>query len=150
MQWSAYSRSRRNNANPFMATTGDTGSKSIGRDVRMRGFRERALVDDLIALIERKSTRLPAEEALLAESAGRVLATAIVAPIDVPMFERAAMDGYALRGEESFGAGPYNPIDFEIIGECLPGAAFSGVLTSKQAVRIMTGAPMPVGADTVI
>jgi molybdopterin molybdotransferase len=60
------------------------------------------------------------------------------------------MDGYALRGGETFGAGPYNPLEFEVIGVSLPGRPFAGRVGPGQAVRIMTGAPVPEGADAVL
>jgi molybdopterin molybdotransferase len=60
------------------------------------------------------------------------------------------MDGYAIYGEESFGASSYNPIRFEIIGESMPGHPFDGELAKGEAVRIMTGAPVPKGADAVV
>jgi molybdopterin molybdotransferase len=60
------------------------------------------------------------------------------------------MDGYALRGEETFGAGPYNPLEFEVVGQALPGRPYGGELLAGQAVRIMTGAPLPQGADAVL
>jgi molybdopterin molybdotransferase len=68
----------------------------------------------------------------------------------VPAFDRAAMDGYALRGGETFGAGPYNPLDFTVVGQALPGKPFAGSVGPGQAVRIMTGAPLPEGADAVL
>src|SRR5437773_12415501 len=66
-------------------------------DVRMRGFRERTEVDDVLSLLKSRLSPLPAEEVELREAAGRVLAKEVVAPIPVPGFNRAAMDGYALR-----------------------------------------------------
>src|SRR5207247_1395250 len=86
----------------------------------------------------------------LSEAAGRVLAADVTAEVAVPAFDRAAMDGYALRGEETFGAGPYNPLELKVVGEAYPGRPFVGSVTAGQAVRIMTGAPMPPGADAVL
>jgi molybdopterin molybdotransferase len=60
------------------------------------------------------------------------------------------MDGYAVRAEETFGAGPYNPLELQVLGEALPGRAFAGHVQSGQAVRIMTGAPVPAGADAIV
>jgi molybdopterin molybdotransferase len=120
------------------------------RDVRMRGFQDRSEVVAVLALIEARLRPLPAEDVDLAGAAGRVLATAVVAGDAVPAFDRAAMDGYALRGDETFGAGPYNPLEFDIVGEAFPGRPFAGTVGGGQAVRIMTGAPMPAGADAVL
>jgi molybdopterin molybdotransferase len=70
--------------------------------------------------------------------------------VDVPGFARSAMDGYALRGEESFGASAYDAIRLNVVGTSLPGAPFSGKLQRGEAVRIMTGAPIPEAADAVV
>lgn len=119
-------------------------------DPRMRGFRDRTEVDAFLALIDQRSRTLEPEPIALQEAAGRVLAKSVVARYSVPGFDRAAMDGYAVRAEESFGAGPYNPLAFTILGECLPGRAYPGVLGAGQAIRIMTGSPIPSGADAVL
>src|SRR5438105_12291344 len=119
-------------------------------DVRMRGFRDRAEVAEVIALLAARLQPLPTEEVDLHQASGRVLAEDVIAPVAVPAFDRAAMDGYALRGQETFGAGPYNPLEFAIIGEALPGRPFAGAVPPGQAIRIMTGAPMPQGADAVL
>jgi molybdopterin molybdotransferase len=120
------------------------------RDVRMRGFRDRAEVEDVLALMRSRLQPLPTEAIGLHEAAGRVLAADVVAPCDVPGFNRAAMDGYALRGEESFGAGAYNPLELQVIGISLPGKPYTKPVQSGEAVRIMTGAPLPTGADAVL
>src|SRR5262245_5600194 len=119
-------------------------------DVRMRGFRDRAEVEDVLRLLDQRVVPLPAEVVPLARAASRVLAGDIVAEVAVPGFDRAAMDGYALRGEETFGASPYNPLELSVIGEALPGQPFRGQLAPGQAIRIMTGAPVPAGADAVL
>src|SRR5262249_7312769 len=111
------------------------------RDVRMRGFRDRAEVADVLRVLAERLQPLPGEEESLHEAAGRVWAADVVAAVDVPGFDRAAMDGYALRAEETFGAGPYNPLEFAVVGEALPGRPFAGRVQPGQAVRIMTGAP---------
>ncbi len=119
------------------------------RDVRMRGFAERADVEEVLAFLERESSALEAEPVPLLEAFGRVLASDVLAEVDVPGFARSAMDGYAIRGAESFGASSYEPIRFEIVGTALPGRPHEGRLAPGQAVRIMTGAPIPDGADAV-
>ncbi|MEE2778514.1 MAG: gephyrin-like molybdotransferase Glp, partial [Acidobacteriota bacterium] len=85
----------------------------------------------------------------VSDCAGRVLAEDVASPVDVPGFDRSMMDGYALRGEETFGASDGDPRLFELVGEAMPGAGFEGSVRTGQAVRIMTGAPMPEGADAV-
>jgi molybdopterin molybdotransferase len=116
----------------------------------MRGFRTRAPVDDVLALIDRRIGLLATELVPLSEAASRVLAQAVEAREPVPPFDRAAMDGYAVRGEETFGADPYSPVEFLCLGDARPGRAFSGTVGPGQAVQIATGAPIPAGADTVV
>lgn len=116
----------------------------------MRGFRARADLSDALALLRATTTVLPAERALVTACFGRILATAIVAPIDVPGFIRAAVDGYAIRGEDSFAASEHNPIPLTVLGTSLPGRPCPAVVGEGQAVRITTGAPLPAGADAVL
>src|SRR5262249_61080362 len=74
----------------------------------------------------------------------------VAGEVAVPAFDRAAMDGYALRGEETFGCDAYNPLEFDVVGETFPARPFAGAVRPGQAVRIMTGAPLPEGADAVL
>ena len=120
------------------------------RDVRMRGFAERADVEEVERFLRGAACALEAEEVDLLASAGRVLAADVEAEVDVPGFARSAMDGYAVRGEDTFGASAYDPIVVDIVGEALPGAPFEGSVEGGCAVRIMTGAPVPAGADAVV
>ncbi len=123
---------------------------SVRMDVRMRGFPRRVDVDHVRHLVRELAQSLPSESVGIEHAAGRVLACEVVAPVPVPGFARAAMDGYAARGEETFGASDYNPMTFRLVGEAMPGRPFPGIVESGQAVRIMTGAPLPRGADAVI
>jgi molybdopterin molybdotransferase len=125
-------------------------SRRTVKDVRMRGFQDRTEVAAAVALLATRLSPLPCETVPLTEAAGRVLAEAVVSEVAVPPFDRAAMDGYALRGGETFGAGPYNPLELNVIGEALPGRPFGAMVQPGQAVRIMTGAPLPDGADAVL
>jgi molybdopterin molybdotransferase len=120
------------------------------KDVRMRGFQDRTEVADALALLAARLPVLAAEPVALPNAAGRVLAEDVAAEVAVPPFDRAAMDGYALRGDATFGAGPYNPLELVVIGEALPGRPFAGKLAAGEAARIMTGAPIPSGADAVL
>jgi molybdopterin molybdotransferase len=120
------------------------------RDVRMKGFAERADVEEVLAFLTEKLAHLEAEPVELLACAGRVLAEQVRSELDIPGFARAAMDGYAIRGEDSFGASPYDPLHLDLIGESLPGRPFLGRVEAGRAVRIMTGAAMPDGADAVV
>jgi len=119
-------------------------------DVRMRGFAMRADVEDVDRFLAARGEPLGAEPVALDACAGRVLAADVRAEVDVPSFPRSAMDGYAVRGEDTFGASDYDPIELAVIGLSLPGRGFAGRVGPGQAVRIMTGAPLPEGADAVL
>ena len=106
-------------------------------------------VDAVLELIARRVGPLGAELSTIGESSGRVLAAEVVSTVAVPAFDRASMDGYALRGEETFGAEPYGPISFEVVGRVRPGQLSCLIVGAGQAAEIATGAPMPRGADTV-
>jgi molybdopterin molybdotransferase len=119
-------------------------------EVRMRGFRALAAVEAVTALIDCRSHPLAGETVSVGAAAGRVLTDPIVAGVAVPGFDRAAMDGYALQAPDTAGAAPCSPLGLVLAGESLPGRAFSGLVRQGQAVRIMTGAPLPDGADAVL
>ena len=121
-----------------------------GDDVRMRGFRARAELSEALELLRETAVPLPAESVPVTACAGRVLAADLHAPIDVPGFRRAAVDGYAIRGEDSFAASEHNPILLEVLGTSLPGRPCAAAVGEGQAVRITTGAPLPAGADAVL
>jgi molybdopterin molybdotransferase len=115
----------------------------------MRGFAERADVAQVDAFLREHCSSLASERVPLLECVGRVLVEDLSSEVDVPGFPRSSMDGYALRGKESFGASNYDPISFDLIGTILPGSSFPGRVEAGQAVRIMTGAHLPEGADAV-
>lgn len=120
------------------------------RDVRMKGFAERADVEEVETFLASHAHALSSEPVPLLECVGRVLADDVVAAVDVPGFPRSAMDGYAVRGEETFGASAYDPIALPLVGLSLPGAPLGRPLEPGEAARIMTGAPVPDGADAVV
>ena len=119
-------------------------------DVRMRGFRERTSVNDVLRLLDARLRPMVSEAVPLLEVGGRVLGRDAVASVDVPGFHRAAMDGYALVAEETFGASPENPRPFRVVGDSMPGRAPEARVAPGDCVRIMTGAPIPEGADAVV
>lgn len=116
----------------------------------MRGFAERADVEEVERFLAEHTRALGAERVALGDCAGRVLAADIRSEVDVPGFVRSAMDGFAVRGEDTFGASDYDPIELRVVGLALPGHGFARTLGSGEAVRIMTGAPVPDGADAVL
>lgn len=93
---------------------------------------------------------LPAETVRLEEALGRILAEPVTAKDSLPPFANSSMDGYALQAADLEGATADQPVSLKVIGEVAAGFLFDGTLTSGTAVRIMTGAPLPEGADAVI
>ena len=125
--------------------------KPASNDVRMRGFTQRTEVHTALAWVDTHSApQLPGEAIAIEEASGRVLCERVIAPIAGPEFDRAAMDGYALRGHETTGAGDYNPLEFAVVGHAWPGRPFDGDIPAGSAIRIMTGAPVPHGLDAVV
>ncbi|HMC09945.1 MAG TPA: gephyrin-like molybdotransferase Glp [Pirellulaceae bacterium] len=123
---------------------------SSSPDVRMRGFARRTTVEAALAWVDRQVTCLPGERISVWQAAGRVLAADVVSRIEVPAFARSMMDGYALQAADTLGATPYSRLELQIIGQSLAGTPFGGAVEPHQAVRIMTGAPLPAGADAVL
>lgn len=119
-------------------------------DVRMRGFAHRQTVEAALAWLDGQLRPLRAEIMPLQMAAGRVLATPVVSDVDVPGFDRATMDGYAVAAEATEGATSYNRRPLVVIGDSRPGQPFHGSVAVGRAVRIMTGAPMPLGCDAVV
>ncbi len=102
-------------------------------------------VSEAIRIVKAETARLQPERVALAEAMGRVLAEDVVADTDLPPFNRAQMDGYAMRAEDTANA----PVSLRLVGEAAAGRGWHQELNQGEAVRIMTGAPVPVGADSV-
>ncbi len=93
---------------------------------------------------------LDTEEVEISKSLGRILAVDITAPTQKPLWETSAMDGYAVHSQDVSGANSSKPVRLEVIGVVFPGNNPEIKLSRGQAIRIMTGGPIPIGADTVI
>lgn len=135
--------------------SGDTITVLVGiaggaHDVRMRGFRDRATVDEALAVSLDGVAPLPGKSLSPVEACGRVLSASVVSDVDVPGFRRATMDGYAVRAEDTFGATAYTSILLRLEGESMPGHPVMEGPAPGGAIRIMTGAPVPDGADAVL
>lgn len=100
-------------------------------------------------VLERCAPRGPAPRPL-DEALGCVLAGAVVAPEAVPPWDNSAMDGYAVRADDVAGAGPDAPVRLRVVDTVAAGAAATTPVGPGEAVRIMTGAPVPGGADAVV
>jgi molybdenum cofactor synthesis domain-containing protein len=136
----------------------------------MRPFSSTLPLDRALEIIERAVTPVESvEEVPLEAAAGRVLARDIEATLDVPPFDRSAMDGYAVSGSSTTGASPSAPVSLEIAlaiyaGDAPGGtadlkvrptsvgqsAAAVGGIAPGQCCEIATGAPLPPGADAVV
>jgi molybdopterin molybdotransferase len=119
-------------------------------DVRMRGFARRSRVCDVWQWLQENIQSLPPETIPVTAAAARVLATGVTSEVDVPSFARAMMDGYAVQAADTAGASTYNPVPLFVIDHSLPGRPAARSVAAGQAVRIMTGASLPNGADAVL
>ncbi|HQR33459.1 MAG TPA: molybdopterin molybdotransferase MoeA [Blastocatellia bacterium] len=106
-------------------------------------------IEDALQIILDRTPLLGEEEIALSEAIGRVLRHDALSDLDLPPFDRARMDGYALIAADSATASEANPIRLREVGEAAAGHSFAGTVESGQVVRIMTGAPVPDGADAV-
>jgi len=102
-------------------------------------------VSQAIQIIKQQTRSLPAEQVALAQFLGRFLAEDVIADSDLPPFDRSQMDGYAVRAEDVQTV----PARLKIVGESAAGRGWHDRMKAGEAVRIMTGAPVPAGADTV-
>jgi molybdenum cofactor synthesis domain-containing protein len=102
-------------------------------------------VTEAIKIIKEQTTPLQTEHVALTRALGRILAEDITADTDLPPFNRAQMDGYAVRAADTKGA----PVRLRLVGEAAAGRGWHEKLREGEAVRIMTGAPVPFGADSV-
>jgi molybdopterin molybdotransferase len=90
------------------------------------------------------------EAVLLDEAAGRVLAVDVFAGFDVPPFDRASMDGYAVKSEDTSGASRDSSVSLKLIGVQHTGELYEGEIGGGEALEIATGSPMPRGSDAVV
>jgi molybdopterin molybdotransferase len=116
---------------------------------RLQGYDPQALsaqgVGEFLAqLVEPVQGR---DEVPVRDALGRVLAEDLVSPISVPPHDNSAMDGYAFDGAQLASG---QPLDLAVVGTALAGKAWAGTCSSGQCVKIMTGAIMPAGLDTVV
>ena len=94
--------------------------------------------------------RLEPERVPILGALGRVLAEDVRADEDIPPYANSSMDGYAVRGDDVVGASPSNPVLLSVTGRIVPGEPPGISVKAGEAVRIMTGAPVPPGADSVV
>jgi molybdenum cofactor synthesis domain-containing protein len=102
-------------------------------------------ISEAIQIVNANTPRLGAEPVPLSAALGRFLAEDVIADCDLPPFDRAQMDGYAVRAEDTRTA----PARLRVVGESAAGNGWHQEMHAGEAVRIMTGAPVPAGADAV-
>lgn len=105
---------------------------------------------DVQAAIFGAVERIAPVEVDLRDALGLVLAERVIAPEAVPPFPNTAMDGYAVRAADTTGAAEGAPVRLRVVGELAAGHAPTTAVGDGEAIRIMTGAPMPDGADAIV
>lgn len=117
----------------------------------MKPFTELTDRENAVRLIMQNIEPMSRVEAVpLGEAAGRVLAADVVAGFDVPPFDRAAMDGYAVKAKDASGAARDSPIRLKLIGAQHTGEPYGGEVGDGEALEIATGSPIPRGSDAVV
>ena len=119
---------------------------------RLKGFAKLTSIDYALKQFFKSLELEPLEsEAIpLKDGLDRIMSTNICASVDVPNFDRSAVDGYAIRAEDAFGASSTNPIILEVVGKIKIGLESTLSLGRGEAVEITTGARLPVEADAVV
>lgn len=120
-------------------------------DTRMRPIRGTISLDDARAFVDGGITPLDRTERVRIDLAdGRVVAAVVTADADVPPFARAAMDGYAVRAENTFGAGTHDPRVLRLVETVFTGQVPTMPVGQGECTEIATGAPVPEGSDAVV
>ena len=121
---------------------------------RMSGFPELIDINTALNILMEKINFKPVRvvNVPLEESLGRICGDDIYSPCDIPPFDRSAVDGYAVRAEDTFGASPTNPVSLRIVGTIQAGDTPDKIpdIGEGEAVEILTGAPLPRGANAVV
>ena len=117
----------------------------------MRPIAETLLFDDAMRLVMEAASPIERVERLaILDADGRVASSDVRAAVDVPPFDRAGMDGYAVRAEDTFGAGTHAPKSLRCVDRVFTGQVPVGGVGPGECIEIATGAPMPAGADAVV
>ncbi len=117
----------------------------------MRPIKSLISIDEARAVIDGNIVPVSETETVsLIEAADRVISQSVRSTIDIPPFDRAAMDGYAVRAQDTFGASKQVPVRLTVLGKVHAGEVPEGVVTPAACLQIATGAVMPEGADAVI
>ncbi|NHJ21863.1 MAG: molybdopterin molybdenumtransferase MoeA [Candidatus Lokiarchaeota archaeon] len=122
----------------------------ILKDLKKIGFSKLTLLDDALKRIASLTTSTSLIEVETSKALDRILGENIISAIDIPPFNRSAMDGYAVRAEDTFGASLSNPKKIKKIGTIEIGEQSDLAVEPGQAIRISTGAAIPNGSDSVV
>ncbi|HZK48063.1 MAG TPA: gephyrin-like molybdotransferase Glp [Thermoleophilia bacterium] len=106
-------------------------------------------IEEARALVLAEASPLPSELRSLSEVLGGVLTRELVAPHDIPPFDNSAMDGYAVRAVDTVGA-PDAPVTLAVVDTVAAGRVARAEVGPGESIKIMTGAPLPLGADAVV
>jgi molybdopterin molybdotransferase len=106
-------------------------------------------VDDARSRVLESVEPLATEKVSLRDALGLISAAEVRAPHPLPRFDNSAMDGYAVVAADTAGAGEFSPVTLEVVGEVRAGGSDDVVVGPGSAARIMTGAPLPAGADAI-
>ncbi|MCR4429016.1 MAG: molybdopterin molybdotransferase MoeA [Caldiserica bacterium] len=106
--------------------------------------------EEALQLVLENCSQMPPRRVKLEDTLGLVLSEDIFSPENIPSFDNSAMDGFAIRAEDVTGASPENPIPLKVINDLKAGSFPQRELRKGEAMRIMTGAPLPPGADAVL
>ena len=117
----------------------------------MRPIRETVPIDEALALLMQNAVPIDRVERIaIADGMDRVVAEDVPSSVDVPPFDRAGMDGYAVVAEDTFGAGRYEPKVLRCVDTVYTGEVPSRAVARGECIEIATGAPMPRGATAVV
>jgi molybdopterin molybdotransferase len=117
----------------------------------MRPITETVLFDDALQMVLKEAAPITRRENVpLAQADGRVASRDVTAAVDVPPFDRAAMDGYAVVAGDTFGAGAHSPKTLRCVDRVFTGQVPARGIATGECIEIATGAPMPPGADAVV
>ncbi|RLF10511.1 MAG: molybdopterin molybdenumtransferase MoeA [Thermoprotei archaeon] len=117
---------------------------------RGRGFAKLSRVEEVLMKLKEKVTELSHEEVPLRECYGRVLGVDVESPMDLPPFHRSAVDGYAVKAEDTFNASIANPVKLRLKGKIGIGEVEAPSLNRGEAVKVDTGSLLPPGSDAVV
>lgn len=118
--------------------------------LRKIGFSKLTPLEKAIKTLFSQIQLNPIEEVEIKDALNRILAEDIISEMNIPPFDRSAMDGYAVKAEDSFGASPKNPKKIRLVGTIEIGEFSSLKIEKSEGIKISTGAPLPEGSDAVI